>query len=155
MQGLKTGNTKDDSILHWLLYFRSLVQIFNPIFVPLITGEPACNVFLSTIPRGLRLCQNIAVPNFGCTSSQCTACPFSSSHFKSVHHSCPSGRHLRQPILRNRKVSRRTLSSLHFGCGGPVGPVSHWHHDYAQSFRRILELWVQHRRRAGQIGAPC
>src|SRR5258708_682684 len=54
-----------------------------------------------------------------------------------------------------RKVARRTLSSPHFGCGCPVGPVCHLHHDHAQSFRRILELWVQHRRRAGQIGAPC
>ena len=60
-----------------------------------------------------------------------------------------------KPILPTRKVVRLTHSSLHFGCRCSVGPVCHRHHDHAQSFRRILELWVQHRRCTGQIGAPC
>src|SRR5579871_5593628 len=72
--------------------FRSLVQIFNPTFVPLTTLAPACRLLISRSPLIFKLYQNIALPTFGLTSSQGTSFPSSSSHFKAVvHHSRLAG----------------------------------------------------------------
>src|SRR5271155_3644788 len=67
------------------LQLLSRVQIFNPIFVPLVTTDPACKVFMSTSPVGPILYQNRAVPTFGFASIHFTSVPFSSRHRRNSH----------------------------------------------------------------------
>ena len=51
--------------LHYPLFrqFLSLVQIFNPILVPLLTSAPACKLLISFSPLVSKLYQNIALPD--------------------------------------------------------------------------------------------
>ena len=67
--------------LHYPLFrqFLSLVQIFNPTLVPLLTSAPACKLLISFSPLVSKLYQNIALPTRGLTSSQGISIP-SSSH---------------------------------------------------------------------------
>src|SRR5271170_1834988 len=67
------------------LQLLSLVQIFNPIFVPLVTIDPACRVFMSTSPVGSILYQKSAVPSFGATSIHFSSVPFSLRHRRNSH----------------------------------------------------------------------